>query len=287
MIQAYFDSLIEAVNGYIAANKINLEAMEKRISMKKVLVTGATGRTGALVLKKLRQQAEEFEAFGFARSEAKAKELLGSSEGFFFGDIKDKSSLQQAMQGYQALIILTSAIPKLKGTPKPGEPPEFEFESGGMPEEVDYYGQKNQIDAALQAGIEHIVLVGSMGGTDEQNPLNKAGDGNILIWKRKAEQYLADSSIDYTIIRAGGLLDQAGGLRELLVGKDDTLSKNPPNGIAPCIPRADVAEVVVQTLREPKARNKAFDIISKPEDDPSAVVTKDFAALFAQATPGL
>ena len=41
--------------------------------MKKVLVTGATGRTGALVLKKLRQQAEEFEAFGFARSEAKAK----------------------------------------------------------------------------------------------------------------------------------------------------------------------------------------------------------------------
>jgi uncharacterized protein YbjT (DUF2867 family) len=255
--------------------------MEKWISMKKVLVTGATGRTGALVLKKLRQQAEEFEAFGFARSEAKAKEMLGSSEGLFFGDIKDKSSLQQAFKGCQALVILTSSIPKLQGTPKPGEPPAFEFESGGMPEAVDYHGQKNQIDAALEAGVEHIVLVGSMGVTDEQHPLNKVGDGNILIWKYRAEQYLADSGIDYTIIRAGGLLDQPGGIRELLVGKDDTLSENPPNGIPPCIPRADVAEVVVQALREPKARNKAFDIISKPEDDASAVVTKDFAALFA------
>lgn len=259
-----------------------MEAMEEWIFMKKVLVTGATGRTGSLVLKKLRQQAEEFEAFGFARSEAKAKELLGSSESFFFGDIKDRSSLQQALTGCQALVILTSAVPKLKGTSKPGEPPVFEFEFGGMPEDVDCDGQKNQIDAALEAGVEHIVLVGSTGGSNEQHPLNKLGDGNILIWKRRAEQYLADSGIEYTIIRAGGLLDQPGGVRELLVGKDDTLSTNPPKGIAPCIPRADVAEVVVQALREPKARNIAFDIISKPEDDASAVVTKNFAALFAQ-----
>jgi uncharacterized protein YbjT (DUF2867 family) len=264
-----------------------VEAIEKWISMKKVLVTGATGRTGALVVKKLRQHPEEFETFGFARSEAKAEELLGSSKGFFFGDIKDKFSLQQAMKGCRALVILTSAVPKLKGTSKPGEPPEFEFESGGMPEEVDYYGQKNQIDAAVEAGVGHIVLVGSTGGTNEQHPLNKLGEGNILIWKRRAEQYLADSGIDYTIIHAGGLLDQPGGIRELLVGKEDTLSKNPPNGIAPCIPRADVAEVVVQALREPEARNKAFDIISKPEDDPLAVVTEDFAALFAQVAPGL
>ena len=70
-----------------------------------------------------------------------------------------------------------------------------------------------------------------MGGTNEQHPLNKMGNGNILIWKRKAEQYLIDSGIDYTIIRAGGLLDAPGGQRELLVGKDDQLLQNPPDGI--------------------------------------------------------
>lgn len=62
---------------------------------------------------------------------------------------------------------------------------------------------------------------------------------------------------------------------------------NPPNGIPTSIPRADVAEVVMQALLEPNARNKAFDLISQPEDAPGTVVTTDFVALFAQTTPGL
>ena len=255
--------------------------------MKKILVTGATGRTGSLVLRKLRQHPEEFTAIGFARSESKARELFGSGEGFAFGDIKDKSALATALAGCGGLVILTSAVPQMKAPPQPGQRPEFTFLQGGTPEEVDYWGQKNQIDAGKEAGVEHIVLVGSMGGTDENHFLNSLGNGNILIWKRKAEAYLIDSRIDYTIVRAGGLLDARGSVRELIVGKDDRLLTDPPNGINPTIPRADVAELVVQALREPNARNKAFDVISKPEEDSSAVVTKDFAALFALTTPGL
>lgn len=255
------------------------------MASKKVLVTGATGRTGSLVLQKLRQRPDEFEAMGFARSPAKVQELFGSAAGFFFGDILDRSSLDKALKGCQALVILTSAVPKMKAPPQPGERPEFEFETGGMPEQVDWLGQKNQMDAARAAGVEHVILVGSMGGTDENHPLNRLG--NILIWKRKAERYLIDSGLDYTIVRAGGLLDEPGGVREPIVGKDDVLLANPPGGIPPSISRADVAEVVVQALREPQARNKAFDIISKPEGDPTAVVPSDFAALFARTTPGL
>jgi uncharacterized protein YbjT (DUF2867 family) len=257
------------------------------MSVKKVLITGATGRTGALVLQKLRQQQDEFAAMGFARSQTKAQEKFGSIENFYFGDIQDRSSLDMAMAGCQALVILTSAVPQMKAPPLPGERPEFEFEDGGMPEDVDWRGQKNQIDAAKQAGVEHIVLVGSMGGTNDNHPLNRIGNGQILIWKRKAEQYLIDSGIDYTIIRAGGLLDSPGGIRELIVGKNDTLLANPPQGIATSIPRSDVAELVKRALVEPTARNKAFDAISKPEDDSDAVITTDFAALFAQTTSGI
>lgn len=257
------------------------------MSVKRVLVTGATGRTGALVLQKLRQQSDTFEALGFARSETKAKERFGTTEGFFFGNIMEPATLEQALAGVQVLVILTSAVPQMKTPPQPGERPEFEFAPGGMPEEVDYQGQKHQIDAARAVGVEQVVLIGSMGGTDENHLLNRLGNGNILIWKRKAEQYLIDSGLNYTIIRAGGLLDQPGGIRELLVGKDDVLLKNPPNGIPTSIPRADVAEVVVQSILEPGARNKAFDLISKPEDGSSATVTVDFAALFAQTTSGL
>lgn len=43
-------------------------------------------------------------------------------------------------------------------------------------------------------------------------------------------------------IRPGGLLDTEGGLRELIVGKDDELLKTETK----TIPRADVAEVCVQ-----------------------------------------
>jgi uncharacterized protein YbjT (DUF2867 family) len=95
------------------------------------------------------------------------------------------------------------------------------------------------------------------------------------------------SGIDYTIVRAGGLLDKLGGVRELLVGKDDASLNHPPDGIPTSIPRADVAEVVVQALQTPNARNKAFDLISKPEEGSSTVMTTNFEALFAQITPGL
>ncbi|MGV2827639.1 SDR family oxidoreductase [Myxosarcina sp. GI1(2024)] len=255
--------------------------------MRRVLVTGATGRTGSLVLQKLRDEPDKFEAIGLARSPNKVEELFGSTEGFVIGDIKDKSSLNSAMEGCDALVILTSAVPKMIAPPSEGQRPEFEFEPGGLPEEVDWLGQKNQIDAAKQAGVKHIVLVGSMGGTNPNHPLNRIGNGNILIWKRKAEQYLIDSGIDYTIIRAGGLLDKQGGVRQLLVGKDDAVLNNPPDGIPTSIPRADVASVVVKALTEPNARNKAFDLISKPEEADDAVVTTDFAGLFEQTTAGI
>jgi uncharacterized protein YbjT (DUF2867 family) len=249
-----------------------------------VLVTGATGRTGSLVVQKLQQRPEQFVVKGFARSEAKVRELFGTTDGFELGDIGDRDRLTTALAGCDALVILTSAIPQMKAPPEAGQRPEFIYPEGGMPEQVDYHGQINQIEAAKAAGVKHIVLVGSMGGTNEQHPLNRMANGNILIWKRQAEAYLIDSGLDYTIIRAGGLLDQPGGQRELIVGKDDALLANPPEGIPTSIPRADVAEVVVQALLEPAAINKAFDVISKPEGTPA---TTDFQALFEQTTPGL
>ena len=59
--------------------------------------------------------------------------------------------------------------------------------------QVDWLGQKAQIDAAKEAGLQQVVLVSSMGGTDPNHRLNSIGNGNILVWKRKSEQYLIDS----------------------------------------------------------------------------------------------
>ncbi|KAK4348507.1 hypothetical protein RND71_031262 [Anisodus tanguticus] len=222
-----------------------------------VLVTGAGGRTGSIVYKKLKERSEKYTARGLVRTK-ESKQKIGGADDVYIGDI--------------------SAVPKMKPgfDPTKGGRPEFYFEDGADPEQVDWIGQKNQIDAAKAAGVKQIVLVGSMGGTNPNHPLNSLGNGNILVWKRKAEQYLADSGIPYTIIRAGGLQDKEGGIRELLVGKDDELLETETKTVA----RADVAEVCIQALQYKEAKFKAFDLASKPEG--TGTPTKDFKALFAQ-----
>ncbi|KFK24707.1 hypothetical protein AALP_AA8G014100 [Arabis alpina] len=244
-----------------------------------VLVTGASGRTGQIVYKKLKEGSDKFVARGLART-VEGKEKIGGEDDVFIGDIRDVDSISPAIQGIDALVILTSAVPKMKPgfDPTKGGRPEFIFEDGQYPEQVDWIGQKNQIDAAKAAGVKHIVLVGSMGGTNPDHPLNKFGNGNILVWKRKAEQYLADSGTPYTIIRAGGLLDKEGGARELIVGKDDELLQTDTK----TVPRADVAEVCIQALLFEESKFKAFDLGSKPEG--TSTPTKDFKALFSQVT---
>ncbi|PWA44971.1 NAD(P)-binding Rossmann-fold superfamily protein [Artemisia annua] len=244
-----------------------------------VLVTGAGGRTGQIVYKKLKERSSEFTARGLVRSE-ESKSKIGGADDVFIGDITKPETLAPAIGGIDALVILTSAVPKMKPgfDPTKGGRPEFYFEDGQYPEQVDWEGQKSQIDAAKAAGVKQIVLVGSMGGTNINHPLNSLGNGNILVWKRKAEQYLADSGIPYTIIRAGGLQDKEGGIRELLIGKDDELLQTETKTVA----RPDVAEVCVQALQIEEAKFKAFDLASKPEG--TGTPTKDFKALFSQIT---
>jgi uncharacterized protein YbjT (DUF2867 family) len=70
---------------------------------------------------------------------------------------------------------------------------------------VDWEGQKVQIDAAKAAGVRKIVLVSSMGITKADHYLNAIGDAKILLWKRKAEEYLIASGLTYTILHPGGL----------------------------------------------------------------------------------
>lgn len=80
-----------------------------------------------------------------------------------------------------------------------------ETSSGCLFTQVDWEGQKRQFDAAVAAGVSRVVVISSMGGTQPENSLNKIGDGNILVWKRKAEQYLVASGLTYTILHPGGV----------------------------------------------------------------------------------
>ena len=210
----------------------------------------------------------------------------------YIGDICDRKSFEGAMQDIDSLVILTSGVPKLRkrevfktvlakvfGRQRM---PKFYYDQ--MPEQVDWLGCKEQIDCAKDAGVGHVVLVGSMGVSPAkntpENTLNKIGDGNILVWKAKAEEYLMNSGLTYTIIHPGGLTNKPGGERELVLGVSDSLLDDFEKlGATRSIPREDVANLVVACLRNKDlVSNKSFAVVSKEVG--AGEKTTDFRALF-------
>lgn len=260
----------------------------------RVVVTGAAGRTGALVVKKLLGDPEKFDVRAVVRSQQSASkvEKLGLSPASVFNIDVSSATVEQlapVLEGAAAVVIATSAVPELvytsllkvfwaKITGAEGVRPDFTWKAGQIPEQADWLGQKVQVDAAKAAGVKQVVLISSMGGTDPEHPLNKLGNGNILQWKRRAEQYLVASGLDYTIIHPGGLIDQPGGQRRLVLGVDDTLLKRTSRSI----PREDVAALAVAAVGLPAARNRAIDVVSDaPADAPP---TADLAELMVNFT---
>lgn len=280
-------------NGSVLSGR-RVVAMSASNDKKRVVVTGAGGRTGQLVMKKLLQHSQYYPV-GVVRSEqsaAKLKEYGACDDQIVMCDIlgeNGQSTLDKAMVNADKLVICTSAVPeiiKLSLIPvilakifrREGVRPKFTFKKDQAPEQVDWVGQKMQIDSAKKNGVNKVVLVGSMGGTQADNFLNSIGDGNILVWKRRAEAYLIRSGLNYTIIHPGGLKDDQGGNREILLNVDDKFldDKSGPRSI----PRADVAELCVQSLD--LGDRRSIDCVAR--EPGQGVPTTDFGALFGSMT---
>lgn len=254
---------------------------------RRVLVTGAGGQTGQHVFRKLLAKPGYY-PIGTVRSEQSRQALLDSdapvpAENVVVCDITSKdapSKLDELMKDCDALMICTSAKPAPTGeVDAETQRPKFGFPNG-QPELVDWIGQKNLIDAAKRANKEvHVVLCGSMGGTNPDNSLNNLGKvgtsgGDILKFKRKSEVYLMEESgLPYTIVHPGGLLNEPGNERELCLGVDDKIPGTTNNSV----PREDVANVMIAALDNDTYRGRSFDLVSKPAGD--GVVTTDYGKL--------
>ena len=228
-------------------------------------------------------------------SKNKLAEQLGAKAAvnIILADIMKPETLGPAFVDMDALVIVTSAMPRLLKSSLVGviltkvftlgfvsKKPSFYFDDGQSPEMVDWMGQRNQIDASKAAGLKHVVLVSSMAGTKPDHFLNSQMD-NIVLWKRKAECYLVASGLPYTIIHPGGLLPHfgdrnpaPGGRRRLYAGTDDSLMDDGQNHSL--VPREDVAAICVASLLEPQlSQGRSFDLGSGPEGEPCTVSLKD------------
>jgi uncharacterized protein YbjT (DUF2867 family) len=221
-----------------------------------VVVAGAGGRTGRLVVRELVAAGVRVRAL--VRDPAGARFPAGVE--VLAADARDPGTLAAPLTGASALVISIGAR---------------RAEAGNGPEQVDFGGVRNLATAAAAAGVGQVVLVSSAGVTREDHPLNRLFD-DVLRWKARGEDAVRAAGVPYTIIRPGGLTDADDGPGAIRLDQGD-------DGTG-FIPRADVARLCVAALREPAARNRSFEAYAAggpaPVDYPRL-----FGALVADTPP--
>ncbi|MGH7998580.1 MAG: SDR family oxidoreductase [Brasilonema sp.] len=215
----------------------------------KALVAGATGETGRRIVQEL--IARNIPVRALVRDVQKARSILGTDTELVMGDVFKPESLSAALEDCTVLLCATGAKPS--------------FDPTG-PYKVDYEGTKNLVDAAKAKGIEHFVLVSSLAASRFFHPLNLFW--LILYWKKQAEEYIQKSGLNYTIVRPGGLKNENNS-NQIVMQSADTLFEG-------SIPRQKVAQVCVEALFEPAAKNKIVEIVAQEN-----AATKSFGELFA------
>lgn len=215
----------------------------------KAFVAGATGETGRRIVEEL--IARNIPVRALVRDIDKARAILPPETELVLGDVLQPESLNTALGDSTVLLCATGAKPS--------------FDPTG-PYQVDFAGTQNLVAAAKSQGIEHFVLVSSLCVSQFFHPLNLFW--LILVWKKQAEEYIQKSGLTYTIVRPGGLKneDNSDGI---VMQSADTLFDG-------SIPRQKVAQVAVESLFEPGARNKIVEVVAKPD-----AAVKSFAELFA------
>ncbi len=216
----------------------------------RVLVAGATGQTGRRVVEQLLMQ-DGIKVRALVRDREKAISQIGNAAEMIVGDVLEPETLRAALADCQMLISATGAAPSLDPT---------------GPYKVDYEGNKNLVDAAKDAGVEQFVMVSSLCVSKIFHPLNLFW--GILYWKRQAEEYLKQSGVPYTIVRPGGLKNEDS-TQPIVMSSADTLFDG-------SIPRQKVAQVCVEALSQPTAKNKVVEIITSESASPQPI-----PALFA------
>ncbi len=204
----------------------------------KAFVAGATGQTGRRIV--LECVKRKIPVRAMVRNLEKGRQILPPEAELVTGDVLNPESLREAIGDSTVILCATGASPS--------------FDVTG-PYKVDFEGTKNLADAAKAKGIEHFVLVTSLCVSQLFHPLNLFW--LILVWKKQAEEYLMKSGVTYTIVRPGGLLNEENDDRVVMSGADTLFDGR--------IPRTKVAQVCVEALFQPAARNKIVEVVAKTE----------------------
>src|SRR4028118_1148412 len=190
-----------------------------------IFLAGASRGVGEQIAFRLTEQQRLVKAL--LRTETTKADLEAMGIKVAMGDALNVADVERAILGDEPIHAVISTI---GGLPKDGE-------------RADYLGNKNLIDAAVKAGVQKFILVSSIGSGESAVALPPQAMETlrpVLLEKEKAEQYLVESGLTYTVIRPGGLKSEP-------ATGNGVLTEN--YTIAGTIHRADVAQLVCKIGR--------------------------------------
>ena len=243
-------------------------ASSNTASDKPVLVVGATGRVGRLVVQELLDQKRAVRAL--VRDQEKFEKIFGNSTAVDYpgrlevhtfdlgGCHGHEEDLDETVKGCSAIISVTGATRFAKLSDfLPWRIFNYNVSSWAdrdrdHPYYSGYLGQKLLIQLAEKHGIDRFVRLSSLRMSYSAfNPVTILYNALLsfkIRWGLLGEQALAESKVPYVILRPGGLLDASRDVNRTHLQVD-------PSGILPFpgrCGRADVAALSVAALSIPQ-----------------------------------
>jgi uncharacterized protein YbjT (DUF2867 family) len=201
----------------------------------KVAIAGGAGDVGRRLIRALVEAGDEVRSLDRNPDHAASVREAGAEPVTCDLERAGLSEITAAIEGVDAVVFSVGA--------GAGSGPELKWT-------IDYAGALKLIAAALLAGVPRYVMVSSMGADP-----NASGDGTFAVYLRakgKADEELAKSGLDYTIVRPSGLTDDPG---RGLIDAGASVERGK-------IPRDDVAAVLTATLKAKNTIGKTFEVTS-------------------------
>ncbi|HTS06592.1 MAG TPA: SDR family oxidoreductase [Candidatus Eisenbacteria bacterium] len=227
-------------------------------SRKTVLVVGATGSIGRLVVEEAVRQGYLVRAL--VRTPSKTRKFSPQVE-VISGDVTRPETLTAAVNGIDAIVLTLGS----DGAGKVGA------------ETVDYGGVRNVL-TALGSRTARIVLMTSIGVTNRTGSYNRSTESHD--WKRRAERLVRASGLPYTIVRPGWFDYNKADEHQLVFLQGDTRQAgDSSDGV---IARSQIAEVLVRSLSSDHALRKTLELVAT-----KGPAQKNLDELFAALDPDL
>lgn len=201
-----------------------------------LLVVGATGTLGRQVVRRALDEGHQVRCF--VRSAKKAAFLKEWGAEIVQGDLTAPETLKPALEGITAVIDAATSRPTDSLSIK----------------QVDWEGKVSLIQAAAAAGVERFVFFSILGAENFPNvPLMEI--------KRCTELFLAESGLNYTILRPCGFMQGLIGQYAIPILDGQSIWITGDSSPIAYMDTQDIAKFAVRALEVPETVNQTFPVV--------------------------